>query len=144
MKNVRRFFTKSSGGPSSASVGVWDWLIRLKKIKSCRLVQLNVFRSVVQSKPQIPNMKSTIRTAWSKHCFILRWPLSLFTWNKERNLLYFRPAYLSNVYITWKISSLCDSNVANLILRFLKSHKANVLSAEPVRRMYSENGLKAI
>ena len=43
---------------------------------------------------------------------------------------------------TWKISSLCDSKEWSLSLRFLRSHNATVLSADPVARMNSLYGLK--
>ena len=45
--------------------------------------------------------------------------------------------------LTWKISSLCATNEWSFILRLRMSHMATVLSAEPVARMYSLNGLKA-
>ena len=43
---------------------------------------------------------------------------------------------------TWKISSLWLSKLCSLSLRFLRSQRATVLSAEPVARMNSEYGLK--
>lgn len=45
-------------------------------------------------------------------------------------------------HCTWNISSLCEVNVCNFTLILRKSHRATVLSAEPVAKMYSENGLK--
>lgn len=45
--------------------------------------------------------------------------------------------------LTWKISSLWDSKEWSFMVRFLRSHMATVLSAEPVARIYSLNGLKA-
>ena len=41
-------------------------------------------------------------------------------------------------HCTLNISSLWDSKLWSFILRFLMSHIATVLSAEPVARIYSE------
>lgn len=45
-------------------------------------------------------------------------------------------------HCTWKISSLCDSKLCSFSFKLRKSHRATVLSADPVAKINSEYGLK--
>ena len=64
------------------------------------------------------------------------------TWSRRSVPEEARMVSLWGDHCTWKISSVCDSKECSLSLRFLRSHSATVLSADPDARMNSEYGLK--
>ena len=76
-------------------------------------------------------------------CTVLITDFILFTVSTDQLFpLVNKKTAISSDYVTlkptWKISSLCDSNEWSLSLRFLRSQRARVLSAEPEAMMNSE------
>ena len=79
-------------------------------------------------------MKPAVSARASQDGLVMRRPLDLGIEHSSTWVFHKIPV----IFLTWKISSLCDSKLCSLSLRFLRSQRATVLSALPVAKMNSE------